>query len=255
VLVPGIQGRPEYHAPAIEALSRHFDVVTLPLCGESGCPVRDASSDFDTYAALIEKALDARNTDRAVVCGVSFGGRIALRFAAQHPDRTTALVLASVPGPGWHLRKRHEVYARMPRLFGALFLAESPFRLRREIVRALPAWRDRRRFLMWQVRTLATAPLSLTRMAARAKLMSEVDAVADCAHVKSPTLLITGDESLDQVVPIEASRRYLELIRDIEYATVRDTGHLGSNTHADVFASIVADFVERQTTRGARASA
>ena len=255
VLVPGIQGRPEYHGPAIDALADRFHVMTLPLCGEPSAAVPDASSDLDAYADLIEAALDAHGCDRAVICGVSFGGIVALRFAARRPHRTEMLVLASVPGPGWHLRGRHEFYARWPRLFGALFLAESPFRLRREIAAALPSLRERRRFLGWQLRTVVAAPPSLLRMAARAKLIAGADMAADCQRVSAPTFVVTGEAGLDQVVAVEATRRYLELIAGAEYAVIEKTGHLGSTTRPDVFASLVEHFVERHLGGVRRASA
>jgi len=119
VLIPGIQGRWEYMRPTVEALSAHFDVITFSLRGDR----------LDEYVEQTRQALDDRGISRAVICGVSFGGVIARRFAAEHPDRTQALVLASTPGPGWHLRPRHDVYARWPLIFGPLFLAETPCRL------------------------------------------------------------------------------------------------------------------------------
>ena len=82
------------------------------------------------YVAHIVSVLDAASIERAAVCGISFGGLIALRVAATMPARVSALVLASTPGPQFHLKKRHRLYARMPWLFGPLFAAESPSRLR-----------------------------------------------------------------------------------------------------------------------------
>src|SRR5581483_4023134 len=120
VLIPGIQGRWEYMRPTVEALQRRFRVLTLSLRG----------STLEEEVEAVARVLDEANVPRAVVCGVSFGGAVALKFAARHPERTRALVLASTPGPGWHLRPRHELYARRPMIFGPLFLMETPWRLR-----------------------------------------------------------------------------------------------------------------------------
>jgi len=78
VLVPGVQGRWEYMRRTVDALSAHFRVVTFSLRGNS----------IDEYADQIAGALDERQIDRAIVCGVSFGGRVALRFAATARART-----------------------------------------------------------------------------------------------------------------------------------------------------------------------
>src|SRR5665213_2822694 len=111
VLVPGIQGRWEYLRPAVDALASSFRVLTFPLCGERASGRRlDPSRGFDDYADQIQRVLDDRVIDRAAICGVSFGGLAALRFAATRPERTAALILASTPGPLFRLRARHEIY-------------------------------------------------------------------------------------------------------------------------------------------------
>ena len=115
VLIPGIQGRWEYLQPAIDALSRTFRVLTFPLSGERGCDVPfDPALGYDNDARQVLTLLDRRGIERATICGISFGGLPAIRFAAAHPDRSGALILVSTPGPGWHLRPKHRVYVRAP---------------------------------------------------------------------------------------------------------------------------------------------
>ena len=253
VLIPGIEGRWEYQRPAVEALARSFRVLTFPLAGERSCGLGfDPRLGLDNYVAQVVATLDARRIDRAVICGVSFGGLGAVRFAAAHPERTAALVLASTPGPTWRLRKRHQIYARMPWLFGPLFLAESPFRLRRELAAAFPRPVDRFRFVMQQVRTLATAPISLGRMAARARLISTIDLVDDCRRINAPTLVITGESDLDYVVPVQGGSEYTRLIPGARSAVLERTGHLGLIARPLEFARVVEEFLaaaERESLR------
>jgi pimeloyl-ACP methyl ester carboxylesterase len=243
VLIPGIQGRWEYLRPAIDALARTFRVLTFPLCGERECgQTFDPSLGFDNDARQVVTILNRFGIERAAVCGVSFGGLSAIRFAATHPERTTALVLVSTPGPQWRLRPRHHLYARLPWLFGPLFLAESPFRLRREMAAAFPQRRARWRFTRGQLATLATSPLSPTRMAARAALIATTEVIDDCARVAAPTLIVTGDRALDRVVSVDSTRAYLDLIPGARHVTLERTGHLGSITRPDAFAALVREF-------------
>jgi 3-oxoadipate enol-lactonase len=244
VLVPGLQGRWEYMRPAVEALARSFRVLTFPLCGEPAARLRfDPSRGLDNFADQILGVLDDRQIDRAVICGVSFGGLAALRFAATHPDRTASLILVSTPGPLWHLRKRHLMYARAPWLFGPVFLAETPGRLRKEIGVALPRAGDRWRFTRSQIRAFLAAPLSVTRMAERARLISAIDRVADCRSVAAPTLIVTGEPGLDHVVQVDGTSRYLEFIPNARAAMLEGTGHIGSITKPHAFAEVVRRFV------------
>jgi pimeloyl-ACP methyl ester carboxylesterase len=248
VLIPGIQGHWEYVAPAAQSLSSTFRVITYPLADEPRAGFHfDRTLGFDNYVQQVEGALDKAGIDQAVVCGVSFGGLIALRFAALHPERTSRLILASTPGPGWHLRPRHDFYARMPYVLGPLFLAETPWRLRREMAAAFPQASMRWRFAASQLRVLGRVPLSLGRMAYRARLIATLDTVADCARIAAPTLVVTGERTLDHVVPVDGSTGYLTLIPGARGVVLERTGHLGSITRPDAFASIVRDFADQRT--------
>lgn len=244
VLVPGIHGRWEYLRPAIEALARSFRVLTFPLRGERASGQRiDPSLGLDNDAGRIGRALDDRGIRRAVICGISYGGLPAIRFAAEHPERTAALVLASTPGPAFHLRARHRVYVRVPWLFAPLFLIESPLRLRHEIAAAFPSMAARWRFVRWHLGALAAAPMSPSRMALRAALIAAGEIERDCVNVTAPTLVITGQPRLDRVVNVAGTMRYLTLIAGSRHATLAGTGHLGSITKPEAFAAIVAEFV------------
>lgn len=245
VLIPGLQGRWEYLGSTVESLAASFRVLTFPLCDEpaSRMPL-DRTLGIDRFANQVEQVLNERSIHRAAICGVSFGGLIALRFAARHPARTSALILVSTPGPHWHLRPRHEIYARLPYIFGPLFLAESPFRLRQEICVALPDKAARRRFVTGQLGTLLSAPLSMSRIAARARAITGHDREADAAAVTAPTLVVHGEPALDHVVDAHGTSAYASLIKGAREETLFSTGHLGSITKPDLFASVVTRFLQ-----------
>jgi len=245
VVIPGLQGRWEYIRPTVEALAESYRVITFPLCDEktADAPFRRGAG-LDPYAAQVAAVLDEKNIDRAAVCGISFGGLIALRFAAVAPTRVSALVLASTPGPRFHLKARHRLYARLPWLFGPLFAAESPSRLRTEIRVALPDEDVRRSFMRRQLRTLRQAPVSVSRMAGRALAIEAYDRVADAALVLCPTLVVHGEPALDYVVDPNATAEYGRLIQGSRVVTMERTGHLGSITKPREFAAIVRRFLD-----------
>lgn len=243
VLVPGIQGRWEYSRRAVESLARYHRVITFTLCDERSWRTRGLAHPIDVFTGQIGRVLDDRGLTSAAIVGVSFGGLVALRFAATHPDRATALVLVSTPGPQFHLRRRHQVYARLPWVFGPVFLAEMPLRVGREIRAALPDWRARHRFGAHQLRTLATSPIRLSRMAARAQMISSYDRVADCARVTAPTLIVHGEPALDHVTHAAGTRDYAQLIPNARCVQLDRTGHLGCMTRPEAFAALVHEFL------------
>lgn len=245
VLIPGLQGRWEYLRPTIDALAGDFHVVTFPLCDEPSADVPyDVARGLDNFVDQIQAALNQLNLTNAVICGVSFGGIVALRFAARHPERTSSLILVSTPGPRWHLRRKHEIYTKVPWLLGPVFVAEAPWRLWREIMQALPDGGTRVRFVWKQLLALARAPLSLPRMAARARMIAGSGRVDECRSVLAPTLVVHGEPSLDHVVSVDGTSEYGRLIHGARTLLLERTGHLGVMTHAREFASQLHGFLE-----------
>lgn len=244
VIVPGIQGRWEYLRPAVEALAGSFRVITFALAGERKSRRRfDPDRGLDNFVDQIDDVLDQRGLTSAVVCGVSFGGIVALRYAAERPVKTSALMLVSTPGPDFQLKRRHRVYARAPWLFAPAFLAEIPVRVRPELERALPNGSERLRFSWRQVRTFFGAPMSLSRMAERTALLQTSSRRKDCARVVAPTLVVAGEPSLDRIVPPDGTAGYVHLIAGARSARIDDSGHLGSITRPAAFLAIVKDFL------------
>lgn len=255
VVIPGLQGRWEYVRAAVEALSAHCRVLTFSLGDEPSAQWRvNPDRGINGFADQVGAALDERGITRAAICGISFGALVALRFTARTPDRVPALVMVSAPGPGWHLKPRHDLYARLPWLFGPLFLAESPWRLRKEIFAAYPEARGRVGFVRDHLRTVASAPLSVSRMAARARLIASYDRVADGRAIACPTLIVHGDPALDHVVDAGGTRDYGTLIRGAQMVTLEQTGHLGSITRPAEFSAIVSHFLD-QALQGSHDSA
>ena len=244
LFITGLQGRWEYSAAAVDALAERFRVITFPLADEpsAGYPF-DRRNPSQSYVAHLEAVMDEAGVGQAIVCGLSFGGVLALNFAATRRARTRALILASTPGPGWHLRKKHEVYTRLPWLFGPLFLAETPLRLRREIAVAVPSRTHRLGMACVALKTLVTARPSPSRMAARARLIATLDIDGDCAKVAAPTLVITGEPGLDHVVHVGQTSEYVRRIAGATSAVIARTGHLGSITRPEVFAATIHRFV------------
>lgn len=81
----------------LDRLGKHYRVVA-PWLATPGSPWS-----FETALDAVEATVEAHELRPAVIVGHSFGGALALGFAARRPDRTAALVFTNAlgisPGP------------------------------------------------------------------------------------------------------------------------------------------------------------
>ena len=253
VLIPGIQGRWEWMRPTVQALARDWRVLARSLPGEPGevpssgeSPAGPASpANFDHLVDHVDRLLDEAGVSRAVICGVSFGGLVALRYAATRPERVRALILVSTPGPRWKPAAHQARSLRRPLLNFPVFLAGAARRTWRELRTTLPDTRARLAFCAVWGRQVLAAPGIPTRMATRGRLATAESFEADCSRITAPTLVIAGERALDKVVPTDDTMEYVQSIAGAEFRLFERTGHLGTASAPDRFASLVSNFLKR----------
>jgi 3-oxoadipate enol-lactonase len=245
VLIPGLQGRWEWMRPTVDALARTFRVLSFTLAGDWGSGVRfDPRLGFDNFIVQIDRVLEQAGVESADFCGVSYGGLIAVRYAALRPQRVRHLVLASALPPDYQADERYKFYRRAPLLLMPVFALASAHRASPELRAALPTLRARMGLVSQALRVIS-APASPAHMKRRMDLIPTVDFLADVRLVRAPALAITGEPGLDRTVPVQLTRRYVDCLPGTEHVVLDRTGHMGTVTRPVEFASLVSSFVSR----------
>jgi len=243
IVVPGVQGRWEWFTPAFEALKSRCRTISYTLAGDIGSRrALDRSLGFENYVRQLDEIFDRAGLTRAALCGVSYGGLIAVRYAACRPDRVAALVIASSPGPGWKPDPMQAACIAHPWRKALKFVATSPGRVWPELHAACGPT-GAVTFLTRHGIRAAAAPMIPGLMAARILETLSIDFSVDCAAVQAPTLVISGEPHLDRIVPVESTRKYAEMIRGAKYVMLEGTGHLGLVTRPAEWAALVGQFV------------
>lgn len=193
----------------------------------------------DGWTKHVLGVLDAMDLDEVDLVGNSFGGAIALRFAATHPERVRRLVLmGSVGVPFAITRALDEVWGYEP----------GPGRMR-EIMKyfaydqsllsdELAAVRER----------AATAPgvqeaYASMFPAPRQRWVDEMAVPADTiSTIPHETLLIHGRD--DQVIPLETSLQLLDLIDRAQLHVFPRCGHWVQIEQATRFNALLRNFLD-----------
>lgn len=180
---------------------------------------------FSLYDAVedVIAVLDLLRIERAVWCGLSIGGMVAIRAALTHPDRVAALILldsdASSETP---LRKLK--YRAMS--VGARSIGIRPFLS--SITRLMFGSTTRRqnRELVRQWRGVFAAVDVLSALKCLDALMYRDSVLPRLPEIGVPSLVMVGEE--DRSLPPALSRRIHEGLPDSTLRVVRRAGHLSA---------------------------
>jgi pimeloyl-ACP methyl ester carboxylesterase len=224
-------------------LARHHRVITFDPRGNgaSGRPDDpDAYADAE-YVADALAVLDAAGIDKALLVGLSSGGRWALQLAAEHPERVLELLLIAPSVPLVKAASKHDsAYWRedyrgfLDSFFGAMFLEPHSTRQIEDGVE-------------WGL-DIGPETLALTVAADE----PERDWEAICRQVSCPVTVVHGRR--DHIVPYRVGREVAELTGG-QFIELEESGH-GPHARRPVYTNaLIHETAERLAGRNGRVRA
>jgi pimeloyl-ACP methyl ester carboxylesterase/DNA-binding CsgD family transcriptional regulator len=251
MLVPALVAQVEllFEEPAIVGMVQHLTTeLRLLTYDRLGTGLSDRVGDpsdlaLDEVSRDITAVLDHAGVERVVLLAWSWGGPTAIRFAADHPDRTAGLVLLSslarnAAGDGYPYGRPEEDLERLATDLEADWGGPEFVRHMPDSMAAVPSFVD------WAARC-ARHTMPPGAVAGIVRAMGRHDARADLGRVQAPTLVVHwgGDPFFDV-----GHSRYLA--REIEAATLHEldrTGQLSLVEQAEVM-GLVLEFARRLMT-------
>jgi 3-oxoadipate enol-lactonase len=222
--------------PAVQA---GFRVVRYEACGHG---VSDLPRGPVTIARLAQDLLallDHLEIDRAVVCGSSLGGVIALWLAVNRPERLTGAVLANT---GAKVGTDESWNARIAAVRAGGTAAVSSQVVGRFLT---PEFRARDP----ETTSLICGMLEATNpdgYIAACEALRESDLRADAARVRVPVLIIGSER--DQSTPPALSHELHVSIQGSELVMISDAAHLSNVEQPAVFNAALLRFAQDHLT-------
>ena len=230
-----------FWAAQIPAVTKTHRFITFDNRGV-GLSTGDVVTTIDQMADDAFRLLDHLGIEKAVVFGVSMGGAIAQRFALDHPERVSGLILAVTWGrPIEFMRRQHLlgkmliesggadalINASLVRMFSPQF-----FELGREMIDRLTM------AFMTEGDKMPSSEVLLAQLDA----IDKHDVLQELESVSVPTLVLGG--KMDQMVPYLASEELARTIPGAELATF-ETGHACMIEEMEPFNRRVEEFLAR----------
>jgi pimeloyl-ACP methyl ester carboxylesterase len=222
--------------PQISALSDQVEVVAPDLPGFGRAPVYGPVLHMDAAADAAAEALTKAGVEKAVVCGLSMGGYIALAFWRRHRDRVDGLVLANTRAGADDDagKERRRALAERLRAEGSDFLVQSPPPL---LSAGAPdeLWATVKRIIAGQpAEAIAAASVGMAERA---------DSTGDLARIDVPALVITSTG--DTLIPAEASTPMAEQISGARLKIIEGAGHLSNMEAPEEFTRLLREHLAR----------
>jgi 3-oxoadipate enol-lactonase len=228
------------------ALSTHVRCITLDLRGFGESSTSGVYS-VEQYADDVAALLTHLEVDRAIICGLSMGGYVAMALWRRHADRVAALVLCDTKAGADTAegRSKRDALIAIAERDGSSAVAES--QLQGMVGRTTRANRPELVARTREMMERATVP---GIVGALVSMRDRPDATATLASVTVPTLVIVGDE--DVLTPVSEANGIVAALGKLAVAkleVIADAGHLTCVERPAAVTHALTDFLATLSVR------
>jgi pimeloyl-ACP methyl ester carboxylesterase len=196
--------------------------IDLPGFGQSQIPSRSMTvGDYANIVAEFIKKLELKNV---IIVGHSFGGRVGIKLASEHPELISKLVLVDSAGFPMPAGKK-SLMKIAAKIVKPIFKPRAMQGLRRKIYQAIGA-ED----------YLATPELQKTFVNITGEDLTE-----DMKRIQAPTLIIYGQNDKD--TPPQYGELMRCLIHNSKFIILNSAGHFSFLDRPEGFAEALKNFI------------
>lgn len=239
VLIHGMTFDHRSWNPQIELLMQNYRVIAYDIRGHGKTDIADGQYTYKMFVDDLIALLDYLEIDKAVLCGLSMGGIIAMRTFEKYPDRIKAIILCDTRSDAdsnetkyWRENSIESIKKDGLRPFADEFIELcAP----QEFVKFPEELKTIRKTI------LSSSPLgicgALLAQAARPDLQYLLP------KIDVPTLIMIGEN--DYLTPLNLSKFIHESIPGSELKIISEACHISNLENRDEFNKYLLNFLEK----------
>lgn len=216
--------------PIVNLLKDHFKVYALDLPGFGKSDKPEFPFNSQDYSRIVKKFMDLMEIKKATLIGHSFGGKVSIILAVNHPERVERLVLIDSAGipPKRSIKYYLKVYS---------------FKILKFIYKLVFAWNKKEEKMEAFYRRFGSADYRNADGVMRKTLVKVVneDLRPILKKVSCPALLIWGDK--DEDTPIYMGKIMEKEIPDSSLVVLERAGHYSYLDDYFKFAAVLNAFL------------
>jgi pimeloyl-ACP methyl ester carboxylesterase len=219
-----------------------FLPIAYDLRGHGSNPAGTGQYHFEQFIDDLIEMLDKKGISKAVMCGLSMGGYVALRALERAPERISGLILCDTrsEADSNEAKVKRSASIKTIQNQGVSTFCESFLKavLAPETYTGKPA-------IVEQVRQMIMGNSATGIIAALLALAGRTDTTESLARIKVPTLILVGEK--DGVTPPTASEAMHQRIPGSQLAIIPHAGHLSNLENPEIFNRHLMDFLTQTT--------
>jgi 3-oxoadipate enol-lactonase len=239
VLIHGFPFSSEMWKPQIDFLKAKYRVIAYDVRGHGNSDDGDGQYTIEFFVDDLIALLDCLKIEKAILCGLSMGGYIALRAIERNPERVAALVLCDT-GPqadSNEVKIRRAANIKSVKANGVKTFADN-------FIKAVfaPTSLKSKPFEVEAIRKIIETNSEIGICGTLLALSSRTDTTDSLDLIHVPTLILVGEE--DKVTPPKLSELMDSRISGSYFHVLKGAAHLSNlenpeefNKHLEAFLS------------------
>lgn len=208
-----------------------FCVVCLDMPGFGETSPPSEAWGVDSYASFVLTFIDSMSVERIVLLGHSFGGQVAVKIAAEHPEIVEKLILVAPAVFRQETGLSQKTLSALAKAAGSLMYLFPIDKLRNNARSLLYMMLRRRDYLRAE---------GVMRDVFGRVVREDVSGLA--CKITAPTLLLWGEQ--DNLVPIEDAHALQKRIANSELRIIPSAGHSPQSTALEETISFIRTFLQ-----------
>ena len=238
VFLHGIGGNRGNWRDQLPVFAADFTAVAWDARGYGGSDDDDGPLDFADFSGDLLRVLDHFGAERAHLCGLSMGGRVAMDFHDRHPGRVASLTLCDTqPGLAQMPAEKRREFIRLRQ--EPLRAGKTPADIAPEVARSLVGPRAVPGAFDRLVESMAALHPASYLKTIEASFLYE--RTPDLERIRVPTHIVVGAD--DRLTPPDIARAMARRIAGARLSVIADAGHLANLEQPQRFNDAVLGFL------------
>jgi 3-oxoadipate enol-lactonase len=241
VFLHGIGGNRRNWRDQMPVFGAQFTAIAWDARGYGDSDDYAGALDFAAFSDDLRRVIDHFGAERAHLCGLSMGGRIAMDFHDRHADRVASLTLCDTqPGLARMPAEKRREFIRLRQ--EPLLAGRTPAEIAPDVAKSLVSAKAAPGAFQRLVDSMTALHRDSYLKTIEASMLYE--RLPELGAIEVPTHVVVGAD--DTLTPPDVARAMAERIPGARLSVIANAGHLSNLEQPQAFNAAVLGFLREQ---------